>query len=79
MSSAAEDDPSGGRRFRNRYGVLCPALPPRPPPGSADELLAENRRSGLTIGPRTTRNGGGDPLDLDLAVSAIMSVVGTSI
>jgi hypothetical protein len=72
-----EDDPSGGLRFRNRHGVLCPTLPPRPPPGSADELLAENRRSGLRIGPHTNRNGGGDPLDLELAVSAIMSVVGT--
>jgi hypothetical protein len=74
-----EDDPSGGLRFRNRYGVLCPTLPPRPPPGSVDELLAENRRSGLEIGPRTNRNGGGDPLDLELAVSAIVSVVGTHV
>jgi hypothetical protein len=71
-----ETDPAVGLRFRNRYGVVCPTLPPRPPPGSADELLANNHRLGLRIGPRTNRNGDGDPLDLELAVSAIASVAG---
>jgi hypothetical protein len=58
---AVEDDPEGGLRFRNRYGVLCPGLS-RPPPGSADELVARNRWDGLEIDPRTNRNGYGDPL-----------------
>jgi len=71
-----EDDRAGGLRFRNRYGVLCPTLPSRPPPGSADELLAENHRLGLRIGPRTNRGGDGDPFDLGLAVSAIANAVG---
>jgi hypothetical protein len=65
-----ESDTSGDLRFRNRYGVLCPTAP-RSPPGSADELVAENHRLGLVIGPETTRNGFGDPLDLELAVSAL--------
>jgi hypothetical protein len=67
---AIEEDPAGGLRFRNRHGVLCPGVS-RPPPGSADELLAANDRLGLVVGPRTNRNGDGDPLDLALAVSAI--------
>jgi hypothetical protein len=66
-----EDDPSGHLRFRNRYGVLCPSLPPRPPPGSAEELVAENTESGLTLDAHTNRNGYGDPLDLELAVAAV--------
>jgi hypothetical protein len=73
-----EDDPAGGLRFRNRYGILAPASPPRPPPGSAEALIAENRRSGLAIGPHTLLHGGGDPLDLELAVSAILGVVAGS-
>ena len=71
-----EDDPQSGLRFRNRYGLVCPTLPSRPPPGSADELLAGNHRLAVEIGPRTNRNGDGDPLDLGRAVSAIASVVG---
>jgi hypothetical protein len=71
---AVEDDPACGLRFRNRHGVVCPNLPPRPPPGSANELLAEHHRMGLEIGPRTNRNGGDSPFDLGYAVSAISSV-----
>ena len=71
-----EDDPAGGLRFRNRHGVLRSTVPPRPPPGSADELLDENHRLGLDIGPRTNRNGGSDPFDLGYAVSAISAAVG---
>jgi hypothetical protein len=71
-----EDDRAGELRFRNRHGVLCPALPPRPPPGSAGELRAGNHRLGLSIGPRTNRNGDGDRLDLGLAVLAISHAVG---
>jgi hypothetical protein len=65
-----EDDPSGGLRFRNRHGVLCPSVP-RSPPGGADDLVAGNVRSGLPIGVTTNRNGYGDPLDLELAVAAV--------
>ena len=65
-----EDDREGGIRFRNRYGVLCPGVS-RPPPGEAAELVAGNKRRGLSVDPLTNRNGGGDPLDLDLAVSAL--------
>ena len=66
-----EDDPSGGLRFRNRYGVLCPSIPPRPPPGSADELVEQNGRRGLAIDATTNRTGYGDTLDLELAVRTI--------
>lgn len=72
---AVEDDPEGGLRFRNRYGVVCPGVS-RPPPGSVDELVARNRRQGLEIDPRTNRSGYGDPLDLELAVTAVGSAVG---
>jgi len=69
-----EDDPAGGLRFRNRHGVLTANQPPRPPPGSLDELLAENERLGLEIGPQTNRNGGSYEFDLGAAVSAIYDV-----
>ena len=66
-----EDDPTGGMRFRNRHGVLCPNAPPRPPPGSVDELRNQNAGIGLTIDHMTNRSGHGDALELDLAVTAI--------
>jgi hypothetical protein len=66
----------GGLRFRNRHGVLCPTLPPRPPPGCAGELRAGSHRLGLSIDRRTNRNGDGDPLDLGLTVLAIAHAVG---
>ncbi len=69
-----EDDPTGGLRFRNRYGVLAPTAPPRPPPGNADELLADNHRRGLTIDRRTNRNGDGERLDLAATVDAVLSI-----
>jgi hypothetical protein len=72
---AIEDDPEGGLRFRNRYGVLCPGVS-RPPPGSAEELVAGNARRGLVIDSRTNRNGQGDPLDLELAVAAVEHALG---
>jgi len=71
-----EDDPQGGLRFRNRFGVLSPNAPPRPPPGWGGELLADNDRLGLEIGPHTNRNGGYYPFDLGAAVSAISSAFG---
>jgi hypothetical protein len=70
-----EDDGAGGLRFRNRHGVLCPSVP-RSPPGDVDELVAQNTRLGLTIGPGTNRNGDGDPLDLELAVAAVGQALG---
>ena len=70
-----EDDGADGLQFRNRHGIICPNAPPRPPPGWAGELLAENDRMGLEIGPRTNRNGGSSPFDLGYAVSAIWSVL----
>ena len=73
---AIEDDRAGGLRFRNRHGVVCGTQPPRPPPVSAEQALADNQRLGLTIGPRTNRHGDGDPLDLALAVEAIANAVG---
>jgi hypothetical protein len=73
---AIEDDPAGGLRFRNRHGVLCPSVPPRPPPGSAHELVGWNERRGLAIGPHTNRHGHGDPLDLELAVAAVEHAFG---
>jgi hypothetical protein len=69
-----EDAPSGELRFRNRYGVLCSGVS-RPPPSSADELVAQNHRLGLAIGAETNRNGDGDPLDLAAAVAAIDWVI----
>lgn len=70
-----EDGPSGELRFRNRHGVLCPSVP-RSPPGSIDELVADNERRGLAVGARTNRNGDGDPIDLELAVSAVEHACG---
>jgi hypothetical protein len=71
-----EDDRAGGLLFRNRHGVLHPTVPPRPPPGSAEGLVAEHDRQGLRIGPQTNRNGAGGPLDLGAAVYAISGAFG---
>ena len=72
---AIEDDPSGGVRFRNRYGVLCPSVP-RSPPGSIGELVELNGRRGIEIGAGTNRNGSGDALDVELAVAVVRQAVG---
>lgn len=69
-----EDGPEGTLHFRNRFGVLAPNAPPRPPPGRADEIVDANRRLGLEIGPRTGRNGGDGRFDLGATVSAIYDV-----
>lgn len=70
-----EDGPAGGLRFRNRYGVLCPSVPPRSPPGSVDELVSHHALLGLAIDETTSRNGHGDLLGLDLAVDAIAHAI----
>jgi len=66
-----EKDRAGGLRFRNRHGLVTMSSPPRPPPGDADALLADNDRLGLELGPRTNHNGGFYEFDLGAAVSAI--------
>ncbi len=67
-----EGDLEGGIRFRNRYGVVWPLAPPRPPPGRTDDLLAENDALGLRIDPNTNRNGSGwGDFDLQRTVAAI--------
>lgn len=66
-----EGDGESGLRFRNRYGVVWSSAPPRPPPGSADALLAGNAERGLRIGPDTNRNGAGGEFDLELVVARI--------
>jgi hypothetical protein len=71
-----EDDPAGGLRFRNRHGLVCPTAPTRPPPGSLDQLRADNHHHGIDISPHTNRNGHGDRLHLDLIVTAIAAAVG---
>ena len=69
-----ENDPDGRLRFRNRHGLVTMNSPPRPPPGSVDDLITEHHRIGLAIGPGTTRNGAGGPFDLEYAVAAVSNV-----
>jgi hypothetical protein len=71
-----EDDGSGGLRFRNRHGVLCPTIPPRPPPGSVGQLVALSAHLGVTVDGSTNHGGHGDPFDLELAVGAVGHAVG---
>ena len=67
---------AGGRlRFRGPRGAPVPAVP-RPPPGSRQQLLACNRRRGLSIDAQTCASGDGDPLDLELAVDALIQIAG---
>jgi len=66
-----ESDEAGGLRFRHPRGLVTMSSPPRPPPGDADALLADNDRLGLELGPRTNHNGGFYEFDLGAAVSAI--------
>jgi len=68
-----EGDPESGIRFRNRYGIVWPLAPPRPPPGRADDLRAQNDAHGLRIDPDTNRNGSYGDFDLPRAVAAISS------
>jgi hypothetical protein len=71
-----EDDGTGGLRFRNRHGVLCPTVPPRPPPGSVGQLVALSTRFGVTIDESTNHGGHGDVFDLELAVGVVGHAVG---
>jgi len=68
-----EGDPETGFRFRNRYGIVWPLAPPRPPPGRADDLLADNHAHGLRIDPDTNQNGSYGNFDLQRAVAAVSS------
>jgi hypothetical protein len=62
----------GSLSFRDPWGSPIPAVP-RPPPGELDRLLEPNRH--LEIEAWTCRSGDGDPLDLDLAVRAVLQMV----
>jgi Domain of unknown function (DUF222)/HNH endonuclease len=62
----------GELEFRDPWGAPIPAVP-RPPPGEADRLLADNRF--LEIDAGTCCSGDGDRMDLDLAVSALVSLI----
>ena len=66
-----EGDPASGLRFRNRYGVVWPLAPPRPPPGHADDLRAANDAHGLRIDADTNRTGSYSHFDLARVVGAI--------
>ncbi len=71
-----EGDADSGIRFRNRHGIVWPLAPPRPPPGRADDVLAQNHAHGLRIDPDTNHHGTGDRLDLQRTVAAIASAFG---
>lgn len=71
-----EGDAEGGIRFRNRYGVVWPLAPPRPPPGGADDLLADNHAHGLRIDSDTNRNGSYGDFDFQRAVAGVSSAFG---
>jgi hypothetical protein len=64
-------------RFYDPRGRPIPSAS-RPPPGSADQLLEHNRRSGVAIGPETCENGDGDRMDLALTVDALLQIGGDS-
>jgi hypothetical protein len=66
-----EGDPARGLRFRNRYGVVWPLAPPRPPPGHADDLRGQNQAHGLEIDADTNRTGTYSHFDLARVVGAI--------
>ncbi len=70
-----EGETESGIRFRNRHGIVWPLAPPRPPPGRADDLLADNHNHGLRIGPDTNRTAGWGDFDLPRVVAAISSAV----
>ena len=59
------------RRFHYPWGGAIPNVPD-PPRGSAAKLLWLN--NDLEITPRTNRNGYGDPMDLGLAVEALLGI-----
>jgi hypothetical protein len=62
------EDGDGGLAFLDRWGGPIPQVP-RPPPGDPAPILEANRS--LEIGPKTCLSGDGDPMDLELAVSAL--------
>jgi hypothetical protein len=66
----------GSAKFRNQYGIAILNVPPRPPPSSSERVRDRHRRQGLTIDHDTCRNGTGDPMDLGLAVDAIIQLAG---
>jgi hypothetical protein len=63
----------GELEFRYPWGRPLPAVP-RPPPGDSGRLLDGNRP--LAIDPHTCASGEGDPMDLDMAVGALVGILG---
>jgi hypothetical protein len=63
--------PGGGARFRDPWGGPIPYVP-RPPPAAWADLLAANRRSGVAVHAETCESGDGEPMDLGLAVEALI-------
>jgi hypothetical protein len=61
--------------FRDPWGNRIDPVP-RPPPGDPDRLVDEN--DCLEIDERTCASGLGDPMDLDLAVTALIQFAGSS-
>ncbi len=57
----------------SRHGWQIPPVPPQPP-GSLTTLRDAN--PGLELTPRTCAAGQGDPMDLSLAVAALLNIVG---
>jgi hypothetical protein len=64
----------GSFRFRDQWGNAIPSVP-RPPPGSAERLLAHGATLG--IDQNTCADGDNDPLDLPLAVDALLAICAT--
>ena len=60
-------------RFYDSRGRPIPSVS-RPPPGAFGELVERNRNSGLAIDPLTCLSGDGDPMDLGLAVAALLQI-----
>jgi hypothetical protein len=66
----------GSLSFRDPWGSPIPQVP-RPPPGELDRLLTPNRHLGIDAA--TCRHGDGDPMDLDMVVSALYKQINASV
>jgi len=59
-----------------RYGIVWPLAPPRPPPGRARDLLADNHAHGHRIDADTNQHGYHIGFDLHRTVAAIADIAG---